>query len=121
MPKRYQSRTDQNRTKEMKLRLSPDEYEQVKTTAELCGITQAEYLRSMVLGGQLKPVIHLSCSIDQLQPLVTALNRIGNNLNQIAHHLNSGNTLEEDALTSIKEMQKTLWKETQTLHNLFGG
>ena len=64
------------------LRLSESEYQILEENSRLNNITKSEYLRKKIKRIQVSPVVKKRAD-DQLQ-LIGAINKIGNNINQIA-------------------------------------
>ena len=81
-----------HRTHVVKTRLTDEEHELFLNQCRTYGISQSEMLRQSMTRLQIKPVIHVSAVNDELLAAVGKLTaeygRIGNNLNQIARHLN---------------------------------
>lgn len=94
------------------LYLNANEKVLLKTRAEKAGITQSAYLRELLLNEQYlkqKDVLELLTYINK--ELLKHLEKIGNNINQIAYVLNSGIAKSpKDILNEINEL-KTLLKE----------
>jgi hypothetical protein len=79
------------RVKGITTTLTPAEYDAIKERASNAGLSAGAYLRACALGdkgprSKRTPPIHGPL----LAQAITALNRAGNNINQIAHHLNAG-------------------------------
>jgi len=97
-----------NRNKEIKVRLTQEEYEQLlqrKTKARL-----AEWVRETCLGSELSKKAK---SVPKVDPaLLIALSKIGSNLNQIARHLNMDRTLSAQekikALLELASIEQSL-------------
>lgn len=72
-------------------RLTPTEYADIAEKAARAGLTLSAYSRACLLGDpglrakRAPPVNRVA-----LGGAIAALNRVGNNVNQIAHHLNAG-------------------------------
>ena len=67
--------------------LSDTEYETVENRRTTTGLTKSQYGRQSLMFGEIKG--HFSSeSFDELN---AALNKVGNNINQIARALNAGN------------------------------
>ena len=96
----------------LSLYLNANEKVLLKTRAEKAGITQSAYLRELLLNEQYlkqKDVLELLTYINK--ELLKHLEKIGNNINQIAYVLNSGIAKSpKDILNEINEL-KTLLKE----------
>ena len=73
------------RTVRLNLRLLPDERAELEERALTAGLSPTEYARRLALGGRV-----VLAAWQKADPaLVLALNRIGVNLNQIAHAVNA--------------------------------
>lgn len=100
----------------LNLYLNPSEKTMLKDKAQKAGITQSAYLRTLLSNEhyyQQNEVLELLTYINQ--DLLMHLDKIGNNINQIAYVLNSG--MSKDSQSILKELNelKTLLKE----HKLF--
>lgn len=78
------------RTKQCLVRFSEDEFAQVADKADRAGIATAAFLRAAAIGNpgpraqRRPPADH-----EALRRLLGELGRVGNNINQIAHRLNT--------------------------------
>jgi len=97
-----------NRNKEIKVRLTQEEYEQLvsrKTKARL-----AEWVRETCLGSEpskkAKPVLKVDPT------LLSELSKIGGNINQIARHLNNDRSMglekKIEHLTELASVEQSL-------------
>jgi hypothetical protein len=69
------------------VRFSAEQFERIKGDARTFGQSIPELLRSAYFGRKL---VTPRFSVSDAERIVTAINRVGNNVNQIAKHLNSG-------------------------------
>lgn len=80
------------RTHIVKTRLDDEEYAEFMRRMRLYEMSQAEFIREAISGATIRPTIVASLVNDDLLAAVGKLTaeygRIGNNLNQIARHLN---------------------------------
>ena len=78
---------NRQRTRFISVRVTPDELTIIKQNAREHGQSVGDLLRAQVLHIRLRP-----SRIDRLEVsrLLGQLGKIGSNINQIAHHLNSG-------------------------------
>ena len=80
------------RTHIIKTRLDDEEYAEFMCRMKLYEMSQAEFIREAISGATIRPTIVASLVNDDLLAAVGKLTaeygRIGNNLNQIARHLN---------------------------------
>lgn len=85
------------------LRMNDTLRKKLRQDAKLAGLNQSEYIRRLIQGRQ----IISSGQRKQIDQLIYELNRIGNNINQIAHALNSGYISYQD-MQDLKIYQKEL-------------
>ncbi|MEG0091629.1 MAG: MobC family plasmid mobilization relaxosome protein [Oscillospiraceae bacterium] len=99
------------RTKQIVIRMTEEEYEQIKNKIEQSKMTQQEYLIRACTD---KKII----VVEGIRELTVELKRIGNNLNQIARACNEGrgNCKEE-----VHEIEKELGGVWQLLRRLAQG
>lgn len=80
------------RTHIVKTRLDDEEHAEFMRRMELYEMSQAEFIREAISGATIKPTIVATLVSDDLLAAIGKLTaeygRIGNNLNQIARHLN---------------------------------
>ena len=72
-----------NLTKQIKFRLSEEDYNNYLTKVAKSGFNRSEFFRNVVLKNKTK-VVNKNDAIE----VIYHLNKMGNNLNQIAHKLN---------------------------------
>ena len=94
------------RTHIVKTRLDDEEHADFLRRMEIYGMSQSEFIREAISGATIKPTIVATLVSDDLLAAVGKLTaeygRIGNNLNQIARHLNEWRSPYPD-------MAKELW------------
>jgi hypothetical protein len=96
----------------VRMRLDDDEQVKLGERASACGLSTGAYLRAAALGRagvRARP----RASVDrQLLARANAdLNRVGNNINQIAHALNAGRDMPQslaEAMTDLREVLSAL-------------
>ena len=88
--------------KRVTIRFTEDEYNKLKTKADELGISLSTYIRKKALGNRER--ISSKCN----KELLYEMNRIGNNLNQIARHCNITKTIDKLVLQSLVEIEKKL-------------
>jgi len=106
--------------KRITIRLTDEEYEKIKNTADLLNLTFSDYLRTATFSKNqdelIKNVIKKQDYYEKIQREISKeINRIGINLNQIARRLNS-NQFDEDCkkvfiqlVNEIKKLREELW------------
>jgi hypothetical protein len=82
-----------NRTRRHTIRFTPAEWDLINDRAHSCGLSFGTYLRQVGLGS----IPRERRNVAQRQVRFQLL-RVGNNLNQIARHLNSGMPLPESEI-----------------------
>ena len=98
------------RSKKFSIACTPDEYAATCARAANAGLSTAAYLRACALGDS-GPRARRSLPVNSalLIESMVALNRIGNNLNQIAHQLNAGGSPDRALLLDSRaELSATL-------------
>ena len=82
---------------QVKVRLDPVEYQKLQSDVRRSGLTQSAYLRQLLQGAQMRE----PPSRDYYR-ILTELNRIGNNLNQIVRVANS----HPEALPDVQALRR---------------
>lgn len=92
---------NRSRNKQIKIYVTDEEYELFSVKAEEVGITKSQYVRNMILYGfaQKRTVF----SKEEERKLRYELNRIGNNINQIALRVNTNQQLFSEDLRILQE------------------
>jgi len=95
----------EKRDKRFNLRLTVAEIEHLRAQATASGLSPHEYARQRVLGHIVKPAkSHIEASV------VSELNRIGVNVNQLARSVNRGRDFQEHWQVLRQQLQATLEK-----------
>lgn len=76
------------KTAVVSFRISNEAYDRMISDAETAGISTRAWLEQAILANQTK-IVERKKTSDDVRALVVQINRIGNNLNQIAHNLNT--------------------------------
>jgi hypothetical protein len=90
-------------TKQVVIRMTETDYEEMKKRVAESGKNQAEFLRQAILK---KKIVYT----DGMKSLVPELRRIGNNLNQIARRCNEGHQPGYDAVKKIEKELGEIWR-----------
>jgi len=93
------------RKKIISLRLSENEFEQIKSEAEKLGYTKSDFIRSILFKKN-----RCLKNKKNTKKILFELNRIGNNLNQIAKYVNTFKTIDNFVKFNIDEILKELKK-----------
>lgn len=94
---------NKSRQKQVMFRMSEEEYEQFMRKVEQSGTNQQEYILRSVLEQSIT-------NTDGVKEIVPELKRVGNNLNQIAHALNSKRYYQYHLITENQEELKGIWQ-----------
>lgn len=89
---------------QIKIRLTEEEAQQLKEKIAESGLTQQEYIKRCALGRKIQ-------NTEGAKQLVPELKRIGNNLNQIARHMNEGNYPSLQSVEDNQKELKNLWQQ----------
>lgn len=101
---------DRLRTKQINIRLTDAEYQYLHDKAKSCELTMSDYIRKIIGDG----IIVKYESFD-IKELSNELNKIGVNINQIAHHINAkGGEYEkqdmDNLISEFSEMESLIFK-----------
>lgn len=86
---------------ELCLRLNAAETQALRTDAKRCGLSRNAYLRRLIMKA---PVVQRPS--EAIHNLYVEINRIGNNINQIARSVNAGIATPEDAAQALFLLKK---------------
>jgi hypothetical protein len=103
------------RGKQCLVRLTEDEYARLATRAEKAGMATAAFLRAAALGDAgPRAQRRAPADKDALLRILGHLGRIGNNVNQIARRLNTGEAVQlprlEEALAAYLEIRNAIYE-----------
>lgn len=99
---------DRIRRNQFKLSLSDVESELLKQKASEYGISRTDFLRQLIVSGgvQNRPKVDL----EMYGKIQYELNRIGNNINQIAYVANLNKAVDESKLDVIRKQLDEIWE-----------
>ena len=90
------------------VRLTAEEREAIQTRAQAAGLTVGAYIRAVALGSEgVRARRAPPVNRELLAEALAALNRVGNNINQIAHHLNAGGISDRERIGDASAAIKT--------------
>lgn len=93
------------------IRLTESESKVLEKRFELSkGSSMSAYLRQQVVQG-----IYLEYDHEELKKIRQAVMSVANNINQIAHRVNSTSRIYEQDLQEIKEEVNELWQQLQSI------
>ena len=79
-------------------RFSEEQFEALSAHARACGLTVTAFIRKLVLG--IKPIARMP----DTRAAIVAVNRVGNNLNQLVKLANSGIVLAPELVLVVREV-----------------
>ena len=102
--KAHHGSQQRQRQKSVRAAVTPDEYAAIEKRARVAGLSTAAYLRACALGdkgprSQRRPSVEL----EQFGKAVAELNKIGSNVNQLAHAANLGKEIDRILLARLAE------------------
>ena len=93
------------RNRHVSVWMNEQEYRHLKRQAEVAGMGMDPFIRSLVLGIQLRPR-----PPDTYAALLRELSAIGNNVNQIAHNTNASKTASQAEIDEAVKMVRQAWR-----------
>lgn len=97
-----------NRTRncQIKFDVTEEEKEIIEQKQKLSGITsKGAFYRKMILEG-----VVIKTDVSAIKDLTVSINRIGNNINQIARRTNQTGNIYGDDLKEINEKMSVIWE-----------
>ncbi len=98
------------RTRHINLRLTETQYEVISEASKQAGLSLSEYIRAQLSKGKVVAKYELVADIPELKKLTAEFGRIGNNLNQIARHLNQGGTHSQEMQKAIRQCMAEIFQ-----------
>lgn len=92
------------RDKQVKFRCTETEKLEIERLAFENNMNVNTYLRKMALEGCI-----INVDFTELKQLIYEVNRIGNNVNQIAHHVNRDNVVYKSDIEELQGQISMLW------------
>lgn len=92
----------------IKAYLTDNDYEIFKAQMEIHELSQTEMIRWSLFNKEIKFDVSAAEKNEDRKQIIYELSKIGNNLNQIAHHLNGGGEMTANTLSAISKNLKLL-------------
>ena len=99
---------NRSRPRQIVIRASEKEFEQIKKNVEKSNLKQNEFLLKSALNKEITVV-------EGLKDITLELKKIGNNLNQVTHAIHKGKTNCSVEMNSINEELKKIWQSLSQL------
>ncbi len=93
------------RNRHVSVWMNEQEYRHLKRQAEVAGMGMDPFIRSLVLGIQLRPR-----PPDTYAALLRELSAIGNNVNQIAHNTNASKSASQAEIDEAVKLVRQAWR-----------
>ena len=93
----------ENLTHRITIRLDDALYMKIVNGANNAAISQVEYARKLLKNGRVVVKQEIIADVPQLKRLIAEFGKIGSNINQIAHHLNGGGTIDSTDSVIVTE------------------
>ncbi len=93
------------RNRHVSVWMNEQEYRHLKKQAEIAGLGMDPFIRSLVLGVQLRPR-----PPDTYAALLRELSAIGNNVNQIAHNTNANKAAAQAEIDEAVKLVRQAWR-----------
>lgn len=93
------------RNRHVSVWMNDQEYRHLKRQAEIAGMGMDPFIRSLVLGIQLRPR-----PPDTYAALLRELSAIGNNVNQIAHNANASKAASQAEIDEAAKLVRQAWR-----------
>jgi hypothetical protein len=99
------------RKKGITIRVTDEEKNMILSRMKECGITSlTKYVRLMAIDGCILKVDYSS-----IKEFTYEINKIGVNINQIAHNVNSTNSIYKKDIQQLKEMIDIIWQYQKSI------
>ena len=96
------------RNNRFELRLFDEEVEILENKAKIQGLSKTEYIREIILYSEIKENKRNILSNENFKKLLYEINRIGNNINQIAYNSNLIKSTGREEIKNLKEQYENL-------------
>ena len=122
---RPKKETELSHPHHVNLRLTDIQYDIISTAAEQANLSLSEYIRRQLMKGKVTAKYEIVADVRELKKLISEFGKIGNNLNQIARHFNSGGIHSQEmqkaikrCITEIYEMKYEVVKMAGNFHSV---
>ena len=96
------------RNNRFEIRLFDEEVEILENKAKIQGLSKTEYIREIILYSEIKDNKRNILSDENFKKLLYEINRIGNNINQIAYNSNLIKSTGREEIKNLKEQYENL-------------
>lgn len=107
-------------THHINLRLTDVQYEIISENAKAAGLSLSEYIRRQLIRGKVIAKYELVADMPELKKLISEFGKIGNNLNQIARHFNTGGIHSQEMRKAIGQNLSEIFKMKEKVLKMAG-
>lgn len=107
-------------THHINLRLTDVQYEIISENAKAAGLSLSEYIRRQLIRGKVIAKYELVLDMPELKKLISEFGKIGNNLNQIARHFNTGGIHSQEMRKAIGQNLSEIFKMKEKVLKMAG-
>ena len=100
----------QKRTQQITVRLTTQEKNHLDQQARLAGIKMEPFVRSLIAGSNVK-----ERPAEYWGEMIRQLSAIGNNINQIAHVVNTRGFATKEDIAAVTTAQRVIWQIAKRL------
>lgn len=108
------NRKKPNRRRQIRkeLNFSSNEWQMIETRIKRTRCNNfSEYARHMLIDG----LVFVIDDSDKLKQVAYEVNKVGNNINQIAHVANSSGNISHDDIEKVLYMQASIWQSLRSI------
>lgn len=107
-------------THHINLQLTDVQYEIISDNAQRAGLSLSEYIRHQLMKGKVIAKYELVADLPELKKLIFEFGKIGNNLNQIARHFNTGGIHSLEMRKAIGQSLSDIFKMKEEVLKMAG-
>lgn len=101
------------RDKTLRVKVNEDEWNIIQKRLEVCKVSSmSDLLRHMMIYG-----IYLEYDHEELKKIRQSVMNVANNVNQIAHRVNSTSRIYKQELFELQEGVSELWQQLQSIQS----
>lgn len=101
-----------NKSCKIELRVTEKELEMIDQKAAVAELNRSQYIRKMAVEGFI-----IKRDFTQVEQLVLEINRIGNNINQVARRANELEHVDRDDLRYLKKQLDSIYSQIEKFYD----
>lgn len=99
-------KVNRKRNKQVSFRVNDDEYKQLQKKSEIANLSVPQYCKDVSLE---KTIREPGIDYKGASEIALEIRRIGNNINQVAKHLNSGFDVSQGQISGLQKGLNDIW------------